>query len=106
MDIELRVEQDGDQRRLSMSGELCIYDAAELKPQLLEHLSECEELELNLADLSEIDSAGFQLLYLLKREAEATGKKLHLVSHSQATLEMLGLLNMEAHFGDPLVLAS
>ncbi len=106
MDVELNAVQNGSQCRLSIRGELCIYDAAELKTQLLEHLAQCTDLELNLADVSEIDCAGFQLLYLLKREAAAEGKKLHLVNHSQATLEMLGLLNMEAYFGDPLVLAS
>lgn len=106
MDVELKVERKGAQSRLSIVGELSIYDASELKPQLLEQLSQCQELELNLADVSEIDCAGFQLLYLLKREAKAVNKQLRLVNHSQATLEMLGLLNMEAYFGDPVILAS
>jgi anti-anti-sigma factor len=106
MDVVLSAEQNGSQCRLTIQGELSIYDAAELKPLLLEHLAKCTDLELNLADVSEVDCAGFQLLYLLKREAMAEGKKLHLVNHSQAALEMLGLLNMEAYFGDPLVLAS
>ena len=76
------------------------------KPQLLEHLGQASELELDLGEVSEMDTAGFQLLYLLKREAKAENKKLRLVNHSQATLDVLGLLNMEAYFGDPLVLAS
>lgn len=106
MDVVLNAEQNGSQCRLGIRGELCIYDAAALKPRLLGYLVQSTELELNLADVSEIDCAGFQLLYLLKREAVAEGKKLHLVSHSPAVLEVLGLLNMEAYFGDPLVLAS
>ncbi|MEH6472350.1 MAG: STAS domain-containing protein [Halopseudomonas sp.] len=106
MDVELNAEHDGSQCRLSIAGELCIYDAAELKPLLLDHLARCTELELNLADVGEIDCAGFQLLYLLKREALAENKQLRLVNHSQAALDMLGLLNMEAYFGDPVVLAS
>ena len=106
MDLELNAEQSGSHCRLSIRGELCIYDAAELKPKLLGYLAQSSALEVNLADVNEIDCAGFQLLYLLKREAVSEGKKLHLVNHSQASLEMLGLLNMEAYFGDPLVLAS
>ena len=106
MDVELKVERVGSQSRLSIAGELCIYDAAELKPQLIQHLAQCNELELDLADVSEIDCAGFQLLYLLKREAKAGNKKLRLVNHSQAALDLLGLLNMEAYFGDPVILAS
>ena len=106
MDVELAIVQKGPQCRLSIRGELCIYDAAELKSQLLKRLGQATSLELDLADVSEIDCAGFQLLYLLKREALAEGKKVSLVNHSQAVLEMLGLLNMEAYFGDPLVFAS
>jgi len=104
MDVELKVKRDGSQCRLSIMGELCIYDAAELKPQLLEHLAHCNELELDLAEVNEIDCSGFQLLYLLKREAKSSNKKLRLVNHSQATVDMLGLLNMEAYFGDPVIL--
>lgn len=106
MDVELKVERVGSQSRLSIAGELCIYDAAELKPQLLQYLAQCNELEIDLAEVSEIDCSGFQLLYLLKREAKAGNKELRLVNHSQAALDLLGLLNMEAYFGDPVILAS
>lgn len=106
MDVELKLEQNGDQARLEVQGELCIYDAGELKTQLLGYLEQSKELEVDLAGVGGIDSAGFQLLYLLKREAKSDGKQLRLVNHSPAVLEMLGLLNMEAYFGDPVVLAN
>jgi len=34
----------------------------------------------------------------------ATQRKLHLVAHSPAVLEVLEMLNLAAHFGDPLVI--
>ena len=106
MDATLSAVQHDNHCNLTIGGDLCIFDAKELKQSLLDYLKQSQGMYIDLADVSSIDCAGFQLLYLLKREAVAEGKKLHLVNHSQALLEMLGLLNMEAYFGDPLVLAS
>jgi anti-sigma B factor antagonist len=106
MDVTLSAVQEGDHCNLRIGGELCIFDVRELKQSLLGYLKQSRGMSIDLADVREIDCAGFQLLYLLKREALAEGKKVSLVNHSQAVLEMLGLLNMEAYFGDPLVLAS
>lgn len=106
MDIHLNAMHEGEHCRLKLSGDLVIYDVAELKSQLLSYLNQFQHLEINLADVESVDSAGIQLLYLLKREALEADKNLYLVSHSPATLEALELLNMEAYFGDPIILAS
>ncbi len=87
-----------------LEGELTIYTAAELKAALLPRLAECDELELDLAGVGEMDSAGLQLLLVLKREAAAAGRRLRLAHHSQAVVEVLELLNMQGHFGDPVVI--
>ena len=105
MDINLTATSQGDCCRLALSGELAIYDAAELKQQLLGYLHQSQHLQINLAEVDSLDCAGFQLLYLLKREAQVAGKKLSLIAHSAATLEVLELLNMEAFFGAPVILA-
>lgn len=106
MDAHLECTQEGAHSKLSLSGEMTIYSAAELKPQLLQALHDSQNLEINLAGVEEVDTAGFQLLLLLKREAKTAGKTLSLVAHSAATVEVLDLLKMEAYFGDPVVLAS
>ncbi len=106
MDAVITAEKDGDLCRMKLSGELCIYSAAEMKDQLLEELGSCRQMEINLSEIEEIDTSGIQLLVLLKREAKASDKVLTLVSHSAATLEVLELLRMESYFGDPLILAS
>ena len=54
---------------LSLSEDLTIYHALEQKTRLLEALAECEELELDLLQVCEIDSAGLQLLILLNIDA-------------------------------------
>jgi anti-sigma B factor antagonist len=102
--MSIKIERDEHHCTLRIDGEMTIYSAAEHKTQLLEHLEDCEDLELDLSDVGEMDSAGLQILLMLKREAEKAGHSLHLTNHSQAVFEVLELLNMQAHFGDPVVI--
>ena len=88
---------------LRIEGELTIFRAMELKPELLaDPLPE----EINLAGVSEIDTAGVQLLILAKKTALAAKRELRLLAHSPAVIEVFDLLNVAAYFDDPLVMAS
>jgi anti-anti-sigma factor len=87
-----------------VAGEMTIYHAAGMKGELLSCLERCTELEINLSEVSEMDTAGFQLLLLTKREAVRAGKPLRLVAHSPASLEVLDLFNMALYFGDPVMM--
>lgn len=90
---------------LTPSGnDMTIYSAEKTKPMLLDALSRCAELEIDLSRVGEIDSAGFQLLLLAKRESGHAGKALRLTAHSPAVREMLDFFNMAAYFGDPMVI--
>jgi anti-sigma B factor antagonist len=88
---------------LRIEGELTIFRAMELKPVLL---AEPLPQEIDLAGVTEIDTAGVQLLMLAKRAALAQQRELRLVGHSPAVIEVFELLNVAAYFGDPLVMAS
>jgi len=88
---------------LHVAGELTIYTALDAKEQLLRVLDVCQELEIDLSEVSELDTAGFQILVLLKREAQRADKKLYLSAHSPVVIEVLDTLQMAAFFGDPLV---
>ncbi|MFZ6818460.1 STAS domain-containing protein [Undibacterium sp. Ji22W] len=88
----------------TISGELTIYTAAQEKQQLQEFLESADELELNLSQVSEMDSAGLQVLILMKQEAARRQKRLHYSMHSKAVLEVLEMSNMTAAFGDQVIL--
>ncbi len=102
--MSVHVEQTDHRYTLRIDGEMTIYSAAEHKTRLLEHLGDSDELELDLAGVDEMDSAGLQILLVLKREVERSGRSLRLRNHSRAVYEVLELLNMQAHFGDPVVI--
>lgn len=87
---------------LSLDGELTIYRAAELTASLRTALASGADLELDLAAVTEMDSAGVQLLMAAKKTARAAGCELRLLRHSPAVLEVFETLNLAAYFGDPL----
>jgi len=89
---------------LAITEDLTIYNAAPLKQRLLDALHGSERLEIDLSAVAEIDTAGFQLLVLLKREARRLDKEAHIVAHSEAVREVLDFYNMAAAFGDPLLI--
>ena len=89
---------------LRLDGEMTIYRAAELKESLLDALAATDAvLEVNLAGVHEIDTAGVQLLMIAKREAANRGRVLRLTAHSRAVAAAFELLNLAGHFGDALL---
>jgi anti-anti-sigma factor len=90
---------------LQIRGEMTIYRAMELKQMIIIALAEVEDLEVNLADVTELDTAGIQILMLAKRQAQASQRQLRLTAHSPAVLEAFEVLNLAAYFGDPLVIS-
>jgi len=90
--------------RLKPEGEMTIYNASAMKTSILAALQKHKEVEIDLAKVNEMDSAGLQLLLLAKREAGNFNKPLRLINHSEATLEIFNLYHMAEYFGDPIVL--
>ena len=89
---------------LKLDGELSIYRAAELKDLLLARIEQGGPLDLDLSGVTELDSAGVQLLMLAKQAALARGLPLRLLAHSPTVVDVFELLNLGAYFGDPLVM--
>ncbi len=98
MQITGRKVRDGC--RLTLSGELTIYTAATLKERLVRELGEPGPMEIDLGKVSELDTAGFQVLYGLRRACARIGKDLKISSPSQTVREVFELYNAARHFGD------
>ncbi|MES2296017.1 MAG: STAS domain-containing protein [Pseudomonadota bacterium] len=90
---------------LHIEGEMTIYQAGEQRANILGALEQSARLELNLAGVTELDTAGVQVLLLAKKAALADGRQLELVAHSPAVLDVFELLHLSAFFGDPMVIA-
>jgi len=84
---------------MNIEGELTIYRAAELRTALQAALAAGGDLEVDLSGVTEMDSAGVQLLMAAKNSARATQRELRLTGHSAAVLEVFETLDLAAHFG-------
>jgi anti-anti-sigma factor len=103
--IEVLKKQKGS-IQLAIRGEMTIYSALEQKQQLAEHFKSPQQIQIDLAGVTEIDSAGLQLLMFYKQKATQRGGKLTLVQHSEAVVEVLELLDLSTYFGDPIVISA
>lgn len=91
-------------QRLTLNQDLTIYHAEALKDALMATLGHGATIELDLSQITEIDTAGIQLLILLKRESQHLGLQLDIVAHSPVVRELIEFYNLAAYFGDPLVI--
>lgn len=85
---------------------MTIYNAAELKEKLMPALLDERDLEINLANINEIDSAGLQLLMLAKKERTARDLTLSLIDHSESIIDVFELMDLVSYFKDPVLLAN
>jgi anti-anti-sigma factor len=104
--MENTSENGGDPCHLRLEGEMTIFTAADTKERLLAPLANCRQIDVDLSQVSEIDSAGLQLMILVKREATALGKDIRFIAHSPAVVDVLELCGLMGYFGDPVVMAS
>ena len=91
-------------QRLALNENLTIYHALEQKQCLLDALATSDELEVDLSQVSDIDTTGLQLLILLKKEAQQGGKRLEFVAHSQTVRAVIDFCNLATDLGDPLII--
>ena len=92
--------------RIAIDGELTIYRAADLKVTVLEALRKSRVLEVDLSGVTELDTAGLQVLMLAKNTTAADKRELRLLNHSPAVVEIVEMLNLGAFFGDALLIHS
>lgn len=89
-----RIERQQD--RVVVEGELTIYTATELKDQLMQNLILRQDpVVLDLSGVTEIDTAGVQLLLMARRVCAATSRKLVAKDPSAVVRETLTLCGLD-----------
>lgn len=87
--MALHVETAEGWTRASLSGELTVYTAAQLKGELLP-LLECEAVSLGFAGVTELDGCAVQLLLAFGRQA----RRLEWRADNPLLCEAFGLLGV------------
>lgn len=107
--MAIKVTSNDGNYTVLVEDNMTIYEAAEQKEELLmalKKLKKNEQMEIDLSDVSEMDTAGLQVLLLIKQTAENEKKTVLLVAHSPASLDVIDRYNLAAHFGDPVIFSS
>jgi anti-anti-sigma factor len=97
-EMSIRIEQDNGVTKVFVERNLTIYSAREMKKHLLDLLPVNETIDINLEGVGEIDTAGFQVLLLFKREAERLNKRLILSKTNTIVGEIINLMETDGHF--------
>lgn len=88
-----------------VTGEMTIYTAITCRDLLQQSVQSCEEIEIDLSGVTEVDSSGVQLLIQVKRQGVRLGKPVRLVAHSPAITEIIDLYRLGAEFGDLMIMS-
>lgn len=92
---------DAGEKTLWLAGELTVFSVQDIRNRLLEVLFAQDEIEVDLGAVTEIDSAGLQLMLLAKRKP---GKTVRFRHHSNEVLRLVDLANVGHLLGDPLLI--
>ena len=101
--MHFNVSRIQDMVKAQLREELNISSVAEDRDHLVQLLSPDGELELDLGGVTEIDTAGVQLLVALRKEAERMGCVCHLAGSDEAVREAFGTLGLGHLLDEPLV---
>jgi anti-sigma B factor antagonist len=83
--------------RLQVMGDMNIYAAATIKDQLFELATASgADIELDLSSVTALDTAGLQIMLMLRRLAQSKGLAFRLASPSAAAVEVLELCGLRS----------
>lgn len=71
------IHVDIPQQQMSIIGELTIFSVQDIRARLLEALAGLDQLTIDLSGVSELDSAGLQLMLLASRQPGKTVRWRH-----------------------------
>ena len=91
--MSLSIQQKDNLCHLSFQGEMTIYDVTELKSQMITAIPDQGEVEIDLSQVSEFDTAGLQLLIGLQQSCLRNGQSFSLSGSSPCVVELLKLFS-------------
>jgi anti-anti-sigma factor len=96
--LDVSVTRDDDRSKVSVAGELDAASAGELEEALSEAVSAGTMIELDLGEVSFIDSSGLRALLVAQQAATDAGGSLVLVATTPAVDRLLELTGLNETF--------
>lgn len=90
------ITKDSENHIVSPPDELVIHTVSDFVEELRNGLEDCTAILLNLVEVFEIDSSGFQVLIALKNEALKRGVPLKIIGMSSEVDEIISLYGAQS----------
>jgi len=84
--------------RVRIEDELTVYTASMISESIRDALADHEVVAIDLAGVSEIDTAGLQMLLVAKKEAALRNREVSFIGHNNVVMECLRLVNLASFF--------
>jgi len=96
MSIDILNEQDSC--RIRIDNELTIYTANEVNTTIRDALAANSSVAIDLTGVTEIDTAGLQILLVARKEAILRDRKVRFIGHNHVVIDCLRLMNLANFF--------
>lgn len=83
---------------LVITGDMTVSSLLDMKESILEGITGVEKVEFDLSGVEDMDSAGFQILYAVKKYAETNGQEFRISAYSSSVVTYLDTYNMHDYF--------
>jgi anti-sigma B factor antagonist len=100
----LTIERIGSECRMTLVGDMTIYQAQALYDELAPLFEEDNDFSIDLAQVSKIDSSIVQILMMAHQHWLANGQRFNLLNHSETVINALEAMGLVAWFRDPLLI--
>ncbi|TPH19260.1 STAS domain-containing protein [Litorilituus lipolyticus] len=92
------VQKRNNTTEVTISGELTIYEAQSFFTEHIQPLTIQQQLNLKLAKLTEVDTAGIQVLIMLLNKAQELTASIRIISLSVAIKDYCELFQLHHYF--------
>lgn len=93
--MNITAEKSNGICKMQIEGEMTIFNAEEIKEKMFEGMKDCSAVELDLSKVNEMDTSGFQLLYLASRDSAISNRSFSITAQGSASENVLELFNMK-----------
>lgn len=96
MSIDVLKEHTGC--RIRIDDELTIYTASVVNSTIRDALAANDSVAIDLTGVTEIDTAGLQILLMARKEAALRQRAVSFIGHNRAVIDCLHLMNLSNFF--------
>lgn len=97
--MNFKVNIKGSTLLLRVTGEMTAHSLQGIQESVAEGMLKAERVELDLGGVEDMDSAGFQLMYAIKKHADSRQLNFNLKAYSSAVMTYMSTYNMLDQFG-------